>query len=99
MNTTAGIGRRRSLQALAVLAACLVLLLPPAGLVSQEGKKPQEPQWPMAARDHANTRYSERDEIKAANVAGLKLAWTFSNGIKRGQEAAPIVVGDTMYLV
>ena len=33
------------------------------------------------------------------NVANLKVAWTFSTGIDRGQEAAPIVVGDTMYVV
>ena len=31
--------------------------------------------------------------------ANLKVAWTFSTGVDRGQEAAPIVVGDTMYVV
>ena len=29
----------------------------------------------------------------------LKLAWTFSVGADRGQEAAPIIVGDTLYIV
>jgi PQQ-dependent dehydrogenase (methanol/ethanol family) len=56
-------------------------------------------EWPMAARDYANTRFSALDQINAANVAKLKVAFTFSTGIDKGQEAAPIVVGDTMYVV
>ena len=31
--------------------------------------------------------------------ASLRVAWTFSVGSNHGQEAAPIVVGDTMYVV
>jgi PQQ-dependent dehydrogenase (methanol/ethanol family) len=53
----------------------------------------------MAARDHANTRYSPLGEITPANVAGLKLVFSFSMGVERGQEAAPVVVGNTMYVV
>jgi PQQ-dependent dehydrogenase (methanol/ethanol family) len=53
----------------------------------------------MAARDHANTRYSPLGEITPANVARLKLAFSFSMGVERGQEAAPVVVGNTMYVV
>lgn len=56
-------------------------------------------QWRMAGGDYANTRFSELDEISTANVRGLKVSWTFSTGVLRGQEAAPIVVGSTMYLV
>lgn len=56
-------------------------------------------EWPMAARDYANTRYSALDQINTANVARLKVAFTFSTGVDKGQEAAPIVVGDTMYVV
>ena len=33
------------------------------------------------------------------NVANLAVAWTFSIGVLRGHEAAPIVVDDTMYVV
>src|SRR5690606_17325289 len=29
----------------------------------------------------------------------LQLAWTFATGVVRGHEAAPLVVGSTMYLV
>jgi PQQ-dependent dehydrogenase (methanol/ethanol family) len=56
-------------------------------------------QWPMSAKDYANTRFSGLNEINASNAANLKAAWTFSTGVDRGQEAAPIIVGDTMYVV
>ena len=55
--------------------------------------------WPMAAKDYAQTRFSGLDQITTENVKDLKVAWTFSTGVNRGQEAAPIVVGDTMYVV
>ena len=56
-------------------------------------------QWVMAAKDFANTRYSRLSDIKADNVASLKLAWTFSTGVNAGHEAAPLVVNSTMYVV
>jgi lanthanide-dependent methanol dehydrogenase len=45
----------------------------------------------MAPHDYANTRFSELDQINAGNVGQLQLAWTFSVGADRGQEAAPLV--------
>src|SRR6185503_10523691 len=56
-------------------------------------------QWTMPARNHASTRFSDQDQINAGNVSSLRLAWTFSTGVLKGHEAAPLVVGDTMYLV
>src|SRR5690348_17018371 len=56
-------------------------------------------EWRMPAKDYASRRYSGLTEITTENVASLKLAWTFSTGIDRGQEAAPLVVGSTMYVV
>src|SRR3954468_2248587 len=56
-------------------------------------------QWTMATKDYANMRFSGLDQINAQNAKGLKLAWTFSTGVFRGQEAAPLVVGDTMSVV
>jgi lanthanide-dependent methanol dehydrogenase len=56
-------------------------------------------QWPMVAKDYANTRFSALDQITPANVKNLKVAFTFSMGVDKGQEAAPLVVDDTMYLV
>ncbi|HEX4779907.1 MAG TPA: PQQ-dependent dehydrogenase, methanol/ethanol family, partial [Usitatibacter sp.] len=55
--------------------------------------------WPMPARDYASTRFSPLDAIKPDNVARLELAFSFSTGIDKGHEAAPIVVGPTMYVV
>src|SRR3954471_1293995 len=59
----------------------------------------EDGQWLMPAKDYANTRYSGLKEITTENVAKMQVAWTFSTGVNRGQEAAPIVVGDTMYVV
>jgi PQQ-dependent dehydrogenase (methanol/ethanol family) len=55
--------------------------------------------WTMPARDFANTRFSPLADITAANAGTLKLAWTFSTGVLRGHEAAPIVADGTLYLV
>ena len=60
---------------------------------------PEDGQWTMPAKNYANTRYSELDEIKVDNVKDLQVAFTFSLGVDRGQESAPIVVGDAMYVV
>ena len=63
------------------------------------GRDPEDGQWLRPAKDYASTRYSELAEITTANAASLKLAWTFSTGVLRGHEAAPLVVGSTMYVV
>ncbi|HEY0384878.1 MAG TPA: methanol/ethanol family PQQ-dependent dehydrogenase [Pyrinomonadaceae bacterium] len=59
----------------------------------------EDGQWIMPAKNYASTRYSGLDQINTENVKNLKVAWTFSTGVNRGQEAAPIVVGNTMYVV
>jgi lanthanide-dependent methanol dehydrogenase len=56
-------------------------------------------QWVMATKDYANTRYSGLDQINAQNVGQLQAAWSFSLGSDRGQEAAPLVIGDTLYVI
>jgi PQQ-dependent dehydrogenase (methanol/ethanol family) len=73
-------------------------LSPPGSPAPQPGAA-EDGQWLMPAKDYASTRYSGLDQINAGNAASLKVAWTFSTGIDRGQEAAPIVAGDTMYVV
>jgi lanthanide-dependent methanol dehydrogenase len=64
-----------------------------------QSPEPPAHEWHMAAKNHANTRYSELDQIKADNVSKLEKAWEFSTGLRRGHEAAPLVVGGTMYVV
>ena len=55
--------------------------------------------WPMAAHDGANTRYSPLAQITVSNVAKLRLAWNFSTSTDKGEEAAPIVADRTMFVV
>jgi lanthanide-dependent methanol dehydrogenase len=66
---------------------------------STPSAKADDGQWTMAPRDYANTRYSGLDQITMANARELHVAWTFSTGVLRGQEAAPLVIGSTMYVV
>jgi glucose dehydrogenase len=56
-------------------------------------------QWIMPAKNYASTRYSGLDQINTANVTQLQPAWTFSTGVLRGHEAAPLVINHTMYIV
>jgi lanthanide-dependent methanol dehydrogenase len=56
-------------------------------------------QWIMPAKNYASTRFSGLDQINAANAANLRVAWTFSMGSDRGEEAAPVVVNNTLYVV
>jgi PQQ-dependent dehydrogenase (methanol/ethanol family) len=62
-------------------------------------KLSQDPkQWVMPAGNYANTRHSTLKQITADNVGKLQVAWTFSTGVLRGHEGAPLVVGDVMYV-
>ena len=56
-------------------------------------------EWKTPAKDFQNTRFSGLDQIKTDNAKELRLAWSFSTGVNRGQESAPIVVGDTMFVI
>jgi glucose dehydrogenase len=76
----------------AVLAAGVIA-------VPVSGQSPSDGDWPIVSKDYANTRFSDLAEITTANVATLKVAWTFSTAVMRGQEAAPLVIGSTMYVV
>jgi PQQ-dependent dehydrogenase (methanol/ethanol family) len=55
-------------------------------------------QWGIQTGDYANHRYSKLDEINKDNVKKLQVAWTFSTGVLRGHEGAPLVIGNMMYL-
>src|SRR6201999_471966 len=63
------------------------------------GLQADDRQWTMPAKNYANTRYSGLTQINVGNAGSLQVAWTFSVGSDHGQEAAPIVVGDTLYVV
>ena len=53
----------------------------------------------MPAKNYAATRFSALDEINGANVSNLQVAFAFSTGVDHGQEAAPIVANNTMFIV
>src|ERR1700704_3212750 len=61
--------------------------------------EPDDGNWTLAAKNFANTRYSALEEINTSNVSGLKVAWTFGTGVDRGQESAPLVVSNLMFIV
>ena len=87
----------------------LILLVPLVlAAVGASAQLPQVPtsaspaedgNWTMAARDYASTRYSGMDQITAANVGNLGVAFTFSTGTLKGQESAVLAVDGTLYFV
>lgn len=85
-----------------ILAALgLVLLWGPASAASQDLLTLQgdDTQWVLPGKNYSMTRYSGLDDVRASNVDKLRPAWTYSTGVLRGHEGAPLVVGSTMYLV
>lgn len=54
--------------------------------------------WAHARGQYNNQGYSELNQINTNNVKNLKLAWTFSTGVNRGHEGAPLVIDGVMYV-
>ena len=86
-----------------LLATCLgamAAFAAGAAIANDElNKMAQNPKdWVMPAGDYANTRYSKLNQITAANVGKLQVAWTFSTGVLRGHEGGPLIVGNMMYV-
>ena len=52
----------------------------------------------MATNTYDNQRFSGLSQINAGNVGKLQVAWTFSTGVLRGHEGAPLVIGDVMFV-
>src|ERR1700727_2406216 len=88
----------------AALTAASLLLYPALAAaqmptVPASAAPPDDGQWTMPGKNYAATRYSALDEINSANVSNLQVAFAFSTGVDRGQEAAPIVTNNTMFIV
>ena len=98
------LGRSRERGALTAIAVS-ALFLTHCGFVFADviappgATPPDDGQWSMPAKNFASTRYSELSEINTQNVGHLQVAFTFSIGVNKGQEAAPLVVNNTMYIV
>src|SRR6201996_2814018 len=82
-----------------IAAAAAALWLSKAVADDLQSLTQDDKQWVMPAKNFANTRFSTLHQINAGNADQLHVAWEFSVGSEHGQEAAPIVVGDTMYVV
>ncbi len=82
-----------------VIHGTMLLLAVAAGSCLAQNSGTDDGQWRMPSKDHAGTRFSGLDQINAGNVKDLQVAWTFSTGLTAGHEAAPLVVGDTMYVM
>jgi len=54
--------------------------------------------WVMPARTYDAQRYSPLKQINTTNVGKLQAAWSFSTGVLRGHEGAPLVIGNVMYV-
>lgn len=54
--------------------------------------------WAHPRGQYNNQGYSELSQINTSNVKNLKLAWTFSTGVNRGHEGAPLVIDGVMYV-
>jgi PQQ-dependent dehydrogenase (methanol/ethanol family) len=90
---------RNLLLSAACLGAMVAFMSGPAAANEELIKMSQNPKdWVMPAGDYANQRYSKLNQITADNVGKLQVAWTFSTGVLRGHEGAPLVIGDTMYV-
>ena len=90
---------RNLLLSAACLAAMAAYTTGPARADEELMKMSQNPKdWVMPAGDYANQRYSKLKQITTKNVGKLQVAWTFSTGVLRGHEGAPLVIGDTMYV-
>jgi PQQ-dependent dehydrogenase (methanol/ethanol family) len=97
--------KRLSIPLLAIVALPLFTAACGSGPVVQAPGAPaastasaEDKEWTMQNKNYASTRYSGLDQVNAANVKNLKVAWTFSTGVLRGHEGAPLVVGSTMYV-
>jgi len=87
------------------LGRCLLvagaMALPASGAFANEEllKLEKDPaNWAMPTGNYYNHHYSELKEITKYNVGTLRPVWSFSTGVLRGHEGAPLVIGDTMYV-
>ena len=58
----------------------------------------REGDWPTYNGDPSGNRHSALAQIAPANVAGMRVKWTFPVGSSRNLKATPLVVDGIMYL-
>jgi len=91
--------RYRSLTLSICLGAVAALTAGSVYADSDLDKAAQNPaNWAMPGLNNSATRYSTLKQVNAGNVGKLQVAWTFSTGVLRGHEGAPLVIGNMMYV-
>ena len=90
-------GRVRSVAFLATAAALASTSL--SAPVVAQAQPAAGNNWTTSAGTVEGTRYSSLAQINTANVARLTQEFEFTTGIEAGHEGAPLVVGNTMYMV
>jgi len=94
----------RAIRIRLVLALVAIVAVGCAAALQSDGARPDE--WPAYGNDPGGTRYSPLAQIDRANVAGLRVAWTYRTGEQRGAqpyghvafEATPLMIEGTLYL-
>lgn len=91
---------RMSARSLALLGAAGIALVATAFAQPVAAQAPAAgANWTTSAGTAEGTRFSALNQITTANVARLAQEFEFPTGIEAGHEGAPLVVGDTMYMV
>ena len=86
---------------LAGISIAAILAIGTVGVRANDSvlKAEAEPgQWAVPGHDYGNTRFSPLKQINTENAGKLTLAYSFSLGSLRSNEASPIVIGDTLYV-
>src|SRR3954467_2836521 len=82
-------------------AALLGLAFVPAPVLAADDMADQSSNpknWAMQAGNPQNHDYSPLKQINTGNVKNLRVSWTFSTGVLRGDEGGPLVIGDMLYV-
>jgi lanthanide-dependent methanol dehydrogenase len=93
--------RNRTVVRIAVLAVILGLGIPSVthGQQSLLTLQKDPKQWVMPNGNYSGWNYSGLDQINLSNAQNLTMAWSMQLGILDAHEAAPLVIGNTMYIV
>ncbi len=59
---------------------------------------PADTQWVLHGNDVGEQRFSALNQIDRENVKDLGLAWSFNMYTRRGVEATPLMIDDTLYV-
>jgi len=89
---------RTFLNGLLTTGALLSSVMMAPRVMAQDTAPAAGKEWTTPAGSLNGQRYSTLNQITNQNASKLQVAWTFSTGVLRGHEGAPLVIGDVMYV-